>query len=164
MTIFEREMLTDLGNWYANLVADAIKRKPIARKTNAQGEFSAIANASGRLAQSLRTEVDEKAVRVYALSYIDKLVFGQAPSRLDDTTVFEIEQWLNVKGLEFSAVSVMNNLQRNGSSIWQKHQGQNSGLLDDIPLMDKIEEVKKSLVLKSIEDIKSDFLTNFNAA
>lgn len=164
MTIFERELLNDLGQWYADQVAEAIRRKPIARKTKSQGEFSAIANASGKLSQSLRTELDETSLKVYALAYIDKLVFGQPPSRLDDTTVFEIEQWLNVKGLEFSAVSVMNNLQKSGSSIWQKHQGANSGLLDDIPLMDKIEEVKRSLVLKSIEDIRSDFVSNFNAA
>lgn len=164
MTIFEREMLNDLGAWYAEMVAEAIRTKPIDRKTKAQGEFSATAEASGRLSQSLRHEVTEESLKVYALAYIDKLVYGQQPSRLDNTTVFEIENWINAKGLDLSAVSVMNNLQRNGSSIWQKHQGENSGLLDGIPLEERIQEIKRSLVLKSIEEIRSDFVSQFNMA
>lgn len=164
MTVYERNLLEELGQWYATQVKDAIKNKPIQRKTNAQGGFSAVANATGRLAESLRYEVSEEAVEVFALDYIDKLVFGQPPSRLDNVSVFEIEEWIRAKGLDLSATSVMTNLQKNGSSIWQQWQGENSGLLNDISLEEQIEQVKQKLALKSISDIQSDFFNQFNQA
>ncbi len=164
MTVYEQNLLEELGQWYADQVKDAIKNKPIERSTKAQGSFSAVANATGRLAESLRFEVSEEALEVFALDYIDKLVFGQAPSRLDNVSVFEIEEWIRAKGLELSSVSVMYNLQKNGSSIWQKWQGENSGLLNDISLEEQITQVKEKLVLKTTADIKSDFFSQFNIA
>lgn len=152
MTIFEQQLFEQLAEDFISQARVAIKTKPIPRKTKAQGEFSSVVNASGRLADSLRFEITEGEVRVYALAYIDNLIYGQAPSRVE-TSVFEIENWMIDKGLEFNAVSVLNNLQQYGNSIFQKFQGGNSGLLDDIDLTSHIEKIKEQLILKKITEI-----------
>lgn len=152
MTIFEQQLFEQLANDFISQARVAIKTKPISRKTKAQGEFSSVVNASGKLADSLRSEITEDEVRVYALAYIDNLIYGQAPSRVV-TSVFEIENWMIDKGLEFNAVSVLNNLQQYGNSIFQKFQGGNSGLLDDIDLTSHIEKIKEQLILKKITEI-----------
>lgn len=152
MTIFEQQLFEQLAEDFISQARVAIKTKPILRKTKAQGEFSSVVNASGKLADSLRSEITEDEVRVYALAYIDNLIYGQAPSRVE-TSVFEIENWMIDKGLEFNAVSVLNNLQQYGNSIFQKFQGGNSGLLDDIDLTSHIEKIKEQLILKKITEI-----------
>ena len=152
MTIFEQQLFEQLANDFISQVKVAIKTKPIPRKTKAQGEFSSVVNASGRLADSLRSEITENEINVYALAYIDNLIYGQAPSRVE-TSVFEIENWMIDKGLEFNAVSVLNNLQQYGNSIFQKFQGSESNFLEDIDLTSHIETVKKNLILKKINEI-----------
>jgi hypothetical protein len=152
MTIFEQQLFEQLAEDFISQARVAIKTKPIPRKTKAQGEFSSVVNASGKLADSLRSEITEDEVRVYALAYIDNLIYGQAPSRVE-TSVFEIENWMIDKGLEFNAVSVLNNLQQYGNSIFQKFQGVNSGLLDDIDLTSHIDKIKEQLILKKITEI-----------
>lgn len=164
MTVFEQHILSDLASWYIQQVRDAIKTKPITRKTKKQGEFSAVVNASGKLSDSLRFDISDKAINIYCLSYIDKLIYGQAPGRIDNTSVFEIENWIATKGLNLNAVSVMNNLQANGSSIYQKHLGANSGLLSGISLEQKVNEAKEKLTLLSVKEIKEDFLNQFKNA
>lgn len=153
MTIFEQEQFNWLANEFINQVRNAIKNKPIKRKTKAHGEFEAVANASGRLSDSLRSEITENEINVYSLAYIDNLIYGQAPSRVN-TTVFEIENWMNSKGLEYSATSVLDNLQQYGNSIFQKFGGSESNFLEDIDLSSHIETVKQNLILKKINEIK----------
>ena len=152
MTIFEQQLFEQLAEDFISQAKNAIRTKPIPRKTKAQGEFSAVVNASGRLADSLRYEITENEINVYALSYIDNLIYGQAPSRVE-TSIFEIENWMIDKGLEFNAVSVLNNLQQFGNSIFQKFQGANSGLFDDIDLTSHIDKIKEQLILKKITEI-----------
>lgn len=153
MTIFEQEQFNWLANEFITQVRNAIRTKPIKRKTKAKGEFEAVANASGQLADSLRSEITENEINVYSLAYIDNLIYGQPPSRVN-TTVFEIENWMNSKGLEYSATSVLDNLQQYGNSIFQKFGGSESNFLEDIDLTSHIETVKQNLILKKINEIK----------
>lgn len=153
MTIFEQEQFNWLANEFIAQVKNAIRTKPIKRKTKAKGDFEAVANASGQLADSLRSEISENEINVFALAYIDSLIYGQAPSRVN-TTVFEIENWMNSKGLEYSATSVLDNLQQYGNSIFQKFGGSESNFLEDIDLTPHIEQVKQNIILKKINEIK----------
>lgn len=152
MTIFDQEQFNWLANEFIAQVKNSIRTKPIKRKTKAKGEFEAVANASGRLADSLRSEITEDEINVYSLAYIDSLIYGQAPSRIN-TTVFEIENWMNSKGLEYSATSILDNLQQYGNSIFQKFGGSESNFLEDIDLTSHIETVKQNLILKKINEI-----------
>lgn len=163
LTVYENFLLEDLARDIIAQVKNAIENKPIKRKTKAQGSFQAPVNASGNLANSLRFEINESNLKIYCLAYIDNLIYGQPPSKID-TTVFEIENWINSRGLELNAVSVLENLQRFGSSIFQEHQGSNSGLLSDVNFESKLNQVREKLVLQVVGNIKEDFKTQIKAA
>lgn len=152
MTIFEQELFKQLAEDFISQVKNAIQTKPIKRKTKAKGEFESVVNASGQLADSLRYEISETEINVFVLSYIDSLIYGK-PQGPVDASVFEIENWMNSKGLEYNSVTVMENLQKEGSSIFQMYQGENSGLLDDVNITEHVEKVKEQLITKKINDI-----------
>lgn len=156
MTIFESEILSELVDWYASKVSEAIKTKPINRQTKAKGMFSSVVDATGNLAASPRKEIGENEIVLYAASYIDKLIYGERPGQFNGS-VLAIEDWMRAKGVEYRAESVAQNLLKYGNSIWQEHQGANSGLLDDINLLDKVEETKQRLVLMNMDQIAQSF-------
>lgn len=163
MTVYEQQLFNDFGLWYAEEVKKAIKNKPIKRKSISKPDgFESVVNASGQLHDSVRHEVTDQEVNVYALSYIDKLIFGQPPG--ERVEVSEIEKWLEARGLNYNARTVTRNIRAVGSSIWNEFEGRNSGLLLDIPLEQKIEELKQQLLLRSVEEIKSDFIETMKAA
>jgi hypothetical protein len=153
MTVFETELLNDLADSYIEQFKNAVKTKQISRKSVANPEgFNAVANASGRLADSPRVELTETSLDVYVLAYIDDLVYGKAPGTKVEK--LEIEKWLEAKGLNYSAGSIVKNIKDFGNSIFIEHQGANSGLLDDINLDAKLLEVKQKLILKKITEIR----------
>jgi hypothetical protein len=163
LSIFEQALFQDLANDFIGQVKNAIKNKPVRRKTKAKGSFSATVNASGKLADSLRVEIDDEGLSVICLAYIDQLVYGAPPQRIE-TSVFEIERWLAIKGLDYNPVNVMTNLQKYGSSIFQEHQGANSGLLEDVNIEEKVRKVRERLTLKMIEEISSQIIEQFKIA
>lgn len=153
MTLFEQEALQSLADSYIDQFKNAIKNKPIKRKSVANPEgFEAVANASGRLAESPRVEMTENSMDIYVLAYIDELVYGKAPG--EKVSQLEIEKWLEAKGLNYPASAIVKNIKDFGNSIFLEHQGANSGLLDDINIESKLEETKQKLILKKITDIK----------
>ena len=152
MTIFEQQLFKQLAEDFIGQVQNAIRTKPIKRKTNAKGDFESVANASGRLADSLRLEISDNEINVYSLAYIDSLIYGKPPGPVE-SSVFDIENWMISKGVEYNALSIMDNLQKFGNSIFQKFQGAESNFLEDINLNDHVEKVKEQLITKKINDI-----------
>ncbi len=163
ITIYETEILNELGDWYIAKVKDAIEHKPIKRKSvhNPDG-FEAPVNATGKLAASLRKEVDPAMLEVWCLSYIDKLIFGQPPG--EKVEVSEIETWLSAKGLDYNSTTVARNIRAVGNSIWNQFHGANSGLLSGINIEAKANEIKQKLLLKTVEEIKQEFSQAFKQA
>jgi hypothetical protein len=162
ITLYEEDLFADFGNWYVEEVKKAILTKPIKRKSlhNPDG-FEAVVNASGRLHDSIHSIVTEEAIEVYALSYIDNLIYGQPPGASVQLT--EIEQWLEAKGLDYNPRTVTKNIRQVGTSIWNEFNGENSGLLLDIPVAEKIEEMKSKLMLRSIDEVKHDLISQLAA-
>ena len=152
MTIFEQEIFNEIAHDYIQQFKNAIETKPIKRKSRGRSDFESVVNASGNLAKSPRIEITDNELNIYVLGYIDSLIYGQPPQKIN-TTVFEIENWMNSKGVEYSAVSVLDNLQQYGNSIFQKFHGANSGLLEDINLEGSINKAKEKLILKKIKEI-----------
>lgn len=163
LTLYEKYLFEDLANDFIAQVKNAIRTKKVTRKSKAKGKFSSEVNATGRLAESLRMEIDDNGVSIFCLAYIDHLVYGAPPQRIE-ASVFEIENWLIAKGLEFNAINVMGNLQRFGSTIFQEHQGADSGLLTDVSFESKLQQVKEKLTLKMVEEISSQITEQFNYA
>lgn len=152
MTIFEEQLFKSLAEDFIGQVQTAIRTKPIKRKTQSKGDFESVANASGQLADSLRLEITENEINVYSLAYIESLIYGKPPGPVD-SSVFDIENWMINKGIEYSAVSIMENLQKFGNSIFQKFQGAESNFLEDVNITDHVQKVKEQLITKKINEI-----------
>ncbi len=164
ITLYELELLSELGEWYIGRVRDAIEHKPIKRKSISKPDgFEATVDATGKLKSSLRKELKNgQELEVWCLAYIDKLIFGQPPG--EKVEVSEIETWLAAKGLDYNSTTVARNIRAVGSSIWNQFHGANSGLLSDINVEAKVNEVKQKLLLKTVEEIKQEFATAFKEA
>jgi hypothetical protein len=167
MTIFEQEIFNDIATDYIQQFKKAIETKEIERKYTKRKKdgsinhirFSSVVNASGKLANSPRIELSETELNIFVAGYIDDLIYGKPPSKVE---LFEIEKWMKSKGFEEDesiAELMVRNIEDFGSSIFRKFQGANSGLLDDIDLTDSISKAKKDLILKKINDITHAFNT-----
>ena len=144
-------------------VKDAIANKPITRRTPSKGQFSSPAKASGDLIESIRTEFDDDGFSVLCSWYIMTLIYGIEPKKARPP-ISVIEKWIQDKGLDISPWAVFYGIYNNGSSIWQEHKGADSGLLSDVNIEARIEEVKRQLVLKQFDEISSEIYSLFQAA
>lgn len=144
-------------------VKHAIETKPINRRTQKQGDFSAVVNNTGRLRDSVRKEYTSDEMRVICLSYIENLVFGLAPGKFD-SPVSDIDMWLAQKGLEYNPYNVSQNLFNRGSSIWQYFKGADSGLLAEVDVSQALEDLKEQLAMSNIKEITSNIVNILIAA
>lgn len=172
LTLYEKYLFEDLANDFIDQVKNAIKNKPIKRKRVLKDEsgqptyqsFESVVNASGRLSDSLHKTIDDTGISVICLAYIDELVKGKPPSKVN-ASVFEIEQWMAIKGVDsISSYTVMSNIEEFGTSIFREHQGGDSGLLSDVSFESKLQQVKEKLTLKMVEEISSQITEQFNYA
>lgn len=162
LTQFEKVALKRFGDAYAGKVVDAIKNKKVERYTNFKGNFSAVVNTTGRLANSVNVKADGDEVGVYALEYIQYLVYGRPPSK-KWPPVDKIGGWISNKGLGLNKWATSNNIRLRGSSIWQRWKGQNSGLLDfdySAEYSQLTAEIMRgfgNLVVLDIKELEDDF-------
>lgn len=137
-----KEVLNNVAKSFATQASKAVKEKPILRKSKRFGVFKSPANASGRLANSMEIIHYERGVRVTALSYIHFIIYGRKPGRLAPTD--KIEQWCKIKGIN-APFAVNRSLALNGSTIWQYHQGKDSGVFSDIDLSNELKQLEQEL-------------------
>lgn len=163
LTLFEQQALREVADDFASQVVDAIKNKPIRRRSRKPGVgiFEAPVNATGRLANSVQPQFTDEGIQVLALAYIDNLIFGQAPGQAPN--VMEIEKWLMAKGLNYSPAGIVKQIYKYGNSIFAEHQGEDSGLLADVNISGSIEKLKEKLSRQYAEDIAVNFLNQMAA-
>lgn len=139
------------------LIKSAIKNKPIKRvsRRKVKGKyvdktFYAPVNASGALHDTIRYELNETSLSIWANDYIYDLVWGKPPSKSatanDINLESKIKTWMNFKGISSVdtnestlAYYITRKIQKFGSSIYLANHGKNSGLLENIvskPLID----------------------------
>lgn len=154
-SILQQEILRRSAAEIAANVVDAIRNKPIKRFTKNKGHFEGVVNASGRLAASVRWEAYETGFRVYALDYIDALIYGRKPTENsgNGSVLAEIKAWLPIKGLaHLNPYAVTSNIHKYGTSIWQEHQGKDSGLLANAINESVISKIRTELTAAFIKD------------
>jgi hypothetical protein len=161
LTLFEQHELHRVTDDFIRQVRRDIQTKHIKRKSRGLGEFSAVVNASGRLADSVEDELYDDGIRVYCLSYIDKLIYGQPPGEAVSLT--DIESWMIEKDLDYNPATVAENIYRYGNSIWQKHRGENSGLLSDVNIEVSLSELETKLSEELAGLIANQIIQNFAA-
>lgn len=155
LTTWERRALDRYIAAYKSKIVENIRSKQISRLTPYKGAFSSPVNASGRLAKSVRSYDIDNGIVVAALSYVEKLVYGERPGTRPPTKV--ISGWLRSKRINANPYAVANSYKKHGSSIWQKHRGADSGLLDvdmSAEYQHLIQEVAQYMVTRVINDIR----------
>lgn len=161
LTQFEKAALKRFGDAYAGKVVVAIKNKKVERYTSFKGNFSAVVNTTGRLANSVNVKADGDEVGVYALEYINKLIYGERPGTTPNLQSFR--EWKNAKKVGGSVSQLIRAYRRDGSSIWQRWKGQNSGLLDfdySAEYSQLTAEIMRgfgNLVVLDIKELEDDF-------
>jgi hypothetical protein len=128
-------------------------------KTKPASKYGA-ANASGKLANSIRFEVDETGLKVYALDYFYYVEKGRKSGKAPPRAV--IEQWITDKGIvsdistKSLAFLIQRKIAREGTEIYK--QG-GSKLLEDIITPNLLTQIRSDVILLfgavAIEQMKS---------
>lgn len=157
------EVLNKFGENLVNDIKFAIRNK------NLTGNGPSV--ASGDLVNSVRYEVKENELSIYALQYIGALQYGRKPTANpiagNPTLKERIRVWLDQKGIEPDGISkdslaflIARKIHREGTSIYQRTQGQSSGLLDDVLNDQLVERIQTELVFSFVVEIRSEILKN----
>lgn len=135
LTQAEITELNKLADELVRQIQYAIKNKPIERIGRRDGQtyaFKSVANATGRLHDSVQSELYEDGIRVTALAYVEQLIYGRRPGTYPPVTA--IEKWMETKGLnvENYLYPIVGSINKYGTTIWQRYQGSESNLLEDV--------------------------------
>lgn len=158
-------------------VVGILKTKNIDRKSvryeegkRIEKSFKSGVNASGNLVRSVRFELTETNLIVYANDYIYYLIYGRKPtgSGGNGTLKDRIRGWIDEKGItpddgiskDTLAFLISRKIHREGSAIYLYFKGQNSGLLNNI----LTESLIKTYNDKFTQQLNEEFATIFNEA
>ena len=139
------EVLAKYGEMIIEQLRYDIKNKPLPRR----GGQSYVANASGNLAATLRMEVSNGTLKIYANKYIYQLIYGRKPGKMPPRDA--IVKWIQDKGIQSTipinslAFLIQRSIAKNGTSLYP----QGSTLLSDV--------VGETM----INALKSDLFTSF---
>ena len=108
-------------------------------------------------------------LNIYALQYIGALQYGRKPTvngnQAGPTLRDRIRVWLDQKGIEPDGITkdslaylIARKIHREGTSIYQKTNGQSSGLLDDVINQVLVDNLEKALIFAYVSAIKSQIL------
>lgn len=134
------EVLSKYGEVVKKQYVNDIKNKPATKYGPA--------NASGKLANSVRFEADEKGLRLYALGYAYYVENGRGAGKAPPRAA--IEQWITDKGLvsdistKSLAYLIQRKIAREGTEAYK--QG-GTKLLGDIITQDLINSIKNDMFL-----------------
>jgi hypothetical protein len=161
------EVLTKYGKMIVAQLQSDIRNKPLPRR---KGQ-SYVANASGKLANSVNFKVENGVLRIYADSYIYFLAYGRKPTtggskpgKLKDI----IREWIDAKGIEpYGNISkdslaflITRSIHKNGTSLYP----QGSTLLSDIVNETLINGIKNDLFTSFSDGVLESFRTLKQAA
>ena len=175
LTFAMEVVISNFAKDVIKILQNVIREKPIKRvsRRKVKGKyvdkvFYSPVNASGDLAKTLRYEITETRLSIYANDYIYDLVWGKAPSKtamgIDFNLDAKISKWMGDKGI--SAIDmddntlstlITNKIQKFGSSIYLAYQGKNSGLLENIINDNLIKDYNSKFTKQLSEDFKAAF-------
>lgn len=147
-------MIIDIIQRLAMQYANALRSKPIQRVGRRKGvpySFQSPAIATGRLADSVRVETTPDGYAITALSYVHFIEYGRKPGTFPPVTA--IESWMKTKGISGSSYAIGKSMADYGSTIWQRYQGNNSGVFDDVDTDKAVEEIAKEIENSMYKDL-----------
>jgi hypothetical protein len=160
-TVFEAQVIREFAEAYIAEFKNAIQTKQVPR-IGKSGSFSSTTNASGKLANSGEWYFDGAKLNIYVNYYLYWLVFGRKDNR-KRPPIFAIEEWMQEKGITgVSPFAIANSIAKNGSTIYQKFQGLQSNLLEDIRLDELLKDLGDKLGDDAVGLITTEFVKNFD--
>jgi hypothetical protein len=160
----------------AKVVAEikhVLKTKPLTRKsvryengTRKESTFNSPVSASGKLANSVRFELTENELIIYAEDYIYFSIYGRKPTTNSGSGTLKdkIKKWISDKGIQSDidkdtlAFLITRKIHREGNSLYLFSGNKNSGLLENIITSQMINEYNSKFTKQLELDIKSEFL------
>lgn len=175
LTLGQQLVIENFAKELIKLLQDVIKNKPIKRvsRRKVKGRyvdktFESPVNASGNLARTLRYELTDTSLSIYANDYIYDLIWGKPPSKtamsVDHNLDNKIKDWMQVKGINAIGIDedtlsslITRKIQKFGSSIYLAYHGQNSGLLENIINQQIIANYNSKFTKQLEQDFKEAF-------
>lgn len=155
-------------------IKNVLKTKPLTRKSvryeggvRTESTFQSPVYASGKLANSVRFELTETELIIYAEDYIYFSIYGRKPSvngTKPGKLIDKIKDWINDKGIQSTidkdtlAFLITRKIHREGNSLYLFSGKKNSGLLENIITSQMINEYNSKFTKQLELDIKSEFL------
>ena len=178
LSIYEKQALKEFADKYVSEVRKAIYKKKVARRrTLLPTRFSAPVNATGSLAKSIKYKMRSNGnVDFISNNYLYWLIYGRRPNTKPipkrrkgssgggkSEFISSIESWMKAKGIntnEVSPFAIANSIAKNGSSIYRRYKGQQSNLLNDIPIDEMLNELYSKMGDGYIQVINYSILQN----
>lgn len=132
------EILHKWGQQITEQLKNDIRSKPLTKY--------GVVNSSGKLADSIRYEVDERGLRIYAAHYVYQIVYGRQSGKFPPISA--IEKWIDEKPIQADipkkslAFLIARKISREGTEIFK--QG-GTTLLSDIINAQAISSIKNDL-------------------
>lgn len=172
LTVAQEVVIEIFAKQLIDRIGLAIRNKPINRTSvryeNGQRittDFTSPVNATGKLLRSLRFEITETHLIIHGENYAYFLIYGRKPTQAKGkgTVKEEILKWIRAKNIssEISEKSlaflISRKIHREGTSIYIKHKGQNSGLIDNILTKEIIDEFNRKFTAQLETELQAEF-------
>lgn len=171
LTLSTQVILEQFANSVIEQTKEVFRTKNIPRKSvrfekgvKIEKTFSAPVSATGSLANSLRFEITDTKLIIYASDYAYYLIYGRKAGNVSETGQESIRKWIRAKNIQ-SDISenqlvylISRKLKRFGNSIYLFSGNNNSGLLNNI----LTEALKKEYNDKFVSQLGKDLQTEFN--
>ena len=173
LTLSQQVIIENLAEKIIDNLRKELLTKPIPRKSvryekgvRKETTFQAPVSASGRLVKTLRYEITDNEMVIYADDYIYYSIYGRKPSvngTKPGKLIDSIKQWILDKGITSTinqnqlAYLITRKIHREGNSIYLFSSKKNTGLLENV-LTDQMYKEFSDKFTKQLEiDIADEF-------
>ena len=173
LTVAQEIVISNFAKLLIARTTDAIKNKPIPR-TSVRYEngsrittnFSAPVNSSGSLIRSLSYEITDTHLIINGNDYAYYLIHGRKPTKNSGSgsVKADILKWMQEKNIHSSEINdstlaflIARKIHREGSSVWIRNKGENSGLLTSIVTDEILDEFNAKFTAQLIKELKEEF-------
>lgn len=122
-------------------------------------------NASGKLVNSVEIEYHDSGFRILAEHYVYYLIYGRKPGRFPNITA--IRSWVQDRGIKSElpinslAYLIARKIAEEGSSVWRRYKGADSGLLDDALSDERIDAFLEQFGDEIVSRVRSEVMVTF---
>lgn len=144
-SVFLSSALEEYLNPLAAQYSEALRSKPIKRKRLDGSGFESPALATGRLANSVRVEIDaaQSAAYIVALYYVEFVVYGRRAGGMPP--IERIRDWMIAKGMDGDPWALALSIAESGTSIFREFQGAASNVFEDVNPNEGFSDLRSSV-------------------